>query len=155
RELKIDDRVLVKAPMGSCVFKDEGKKIAFLIGGIGITPVISIIEYITMNKIKSDVLLLYSNRFEEEIAFKKELDYWQAANPDIKICYLVSDGEPKDKACLHGRIDQGLLKNKASDLAQRTVFIFGPPKMVEAMQGLTQEAGCAKENIRIEKFIGY
>ena len=46
RSLKINVQVLLKAPLGSCVFKEEYRKIAFLIGGIGITPVISILEYI-------------------------------------------------------------------------------------------------------------
>ena len=46
KNLKIGDEVLIRAPLGSCVFKDDYKKIGFLIGGIGITPVISILDYI-------------------------------------------------------------------------------------------------------------
>ena len=56
------------------------EKIAFLIGGIGITPVISIIEHICDKKLSTDVALLYSNRNEDEIAFKKELHNWQSQN---------------------------------------------------------------------------
>jgi ferredoxin-NADP reductase len=40
-------------------------------------------------------------------------------------------------------------------LSQRTVFIFGPPKMVEAMHNLAIELGCSNEKIKVENFIGY
>ena len=56
--LKPGDSVLARAPFGNCIFKDEYKKIGFLIGGIGITPVICILEYINDKKLPTDVLLL-------------------------------------------------------------------------------------------------
>jgi ferredoxin-NADP reductase len=155
RDLKPEDEVLLKAPLGACVFKEEYKRIAFLIGGIGITPVISIVEYIIGNNLATDVLLIYSNRLEEEIAFKKELDYWQALNNKIKVRYIITEHQPKDKSCIFGRIDKELLLREALDLKERIVFIFGPPKMVEAMSTLSLELRCSKENIKTENFIGY
>lgn len=153
--LKPNDEVLVKIPLGSCIFKDEYKRIGFLIGGIGITPVISIIEYIIDKKLDTELFLFYSNRTEDDIAFKKELDHWQALNKNIKIFYTVTECLPKDKTCLFGHIDKKLLQEKARNLAQTIIYIFGPPKMVEAMTNLAMETACKKENIRTEKFIGY
>lgn len=155
RNLKIQDQVLLKLPLGGCVFKEDYKKIAFLIGGIGITPVISIVEYIIDKKLDTSVLLFYSNRIEAEIAFKKELDAWQEANRNIKVFYAITDCQPKDQRCIFGRISKELLLEKIKDLNERIFFIFGPPKMVEAMNVMCLEAGCQKENIRIENFIGY
>lgn len=155
RALKINDQVLLKAPFGNCVFQDSYEKIAFLIGGIGITPVISILGYIIDKKLGTDVKLFYSNRTEDDIAFKKELDAWQAINNKIKIFYTVTECPPNNSSCIFGRIDKDLLINTLSDYRERIIFIFGPPKMVEAMQALCLEAGCLKENIKIEQFIGY
>ncbi|MFA5410777.1 MAG: FAD-dependent oxidoreductase [Candidatus Omnitrophota bacterium] len=155
KNLKIDDNVLCKAPLGSCVFRESYEKIGFLIGGIGITPVIAIIEYIIDKKLPTDVSLLYSNRDEPEIAFKKELDYWQAINKKIKVFYTVTDCEPKDKNCLFGRIDKEMFLAKVEDTGERAFFIFGPPRMVEAMAALCLQVGCKEENIRKESFIGY
>lgn len=149
------DEVLFKTPLGNCVFKNNYKKIGFLIGGIGITPVISIIGYIIDNNLNTDICLAYSNRTEEDIAFKKELDYWQKINKNIKVYYLVSDCRPKDSSCVFGRIDLDFLKSGYCDSKDRIFFIFGPPKMVEAMGGLCLEIGCNKENIKTENFIGY
>lgn len=155
KELKEGDSISLKGPMGNCVFKEEYKKIGFLIGGIGITPVISIIEYIAEKKIDTNVVLFYSNRTEEEIAFRSELDKWQKENSNIKVVYTVTDCQPKDKSCVQGRISKNLLLDKAKDLNERVVFVFGPPKMVEAMKNLSLELGCKEENLKTESFIGY
>ncbi len=154
-KLEIDDEVLFKTPLGSCAFQDDYKKIAFLIGGIGITPVISIIEYIMDKKLDIDVCLVYSNRSEEEIAFKNELDRWQSNNKNIKVSYVVTDCPPREAACIFGRIDEGLLRRLMCDMDQRLIFIFGPPKMVESMNSLCLGMGCSKEKIKTEQFIGY
>lgn len=153
--LKINDQVLLKLPMGDCVFKEEYRNIGFLIGGIGITPVISIMEYIVDKKLATDVYLFYSNRTDQDIAFKKELDYWQALNKMLKIYYIVTSCQPEDKTCLFGLIDKNLLLEKVCNITQRTWFIYGPPQMVEAMCNISLELDCKRENIKTERFIGY
>ena len=155
KNLKIGDELLLKAPLGNCVFNPEYEKIGFLIGGIGITPVISIIGYIVDEKLNTDAILLYSNRREEDIAFKGELDHWRSVNYNIKVIYTVTDCPPKDSRCIFGRINKELISQNAPDFRERIFFIFGPPKMVNAMNNLCLELGCPKENIKTESFIGY
>ncbi|MFH1768481.1 MAG: FAD-dependent oxidoreductase [Candidatus Omnitrophota bacterium] len=154
-ELKEGDLVLVKGPMGSCVFKEDYSKIAFLIGGIGITPVISILEHIVDKQLPSDVVLLYSNRSEEETAFKSELDALSKRNQEIKVNYIVTSCEPKNKDCLFGKIDRDNVLVHVVDYKRRIFFIFGPPVMVAAMQRICVEIGCIKEMVKTENFIGY
>ncbi len=153
--LKQGDEVLLRAPLGSCIFREEYKKIAFLIGGIGVTPVISIVEYITEKNTGTDAALFYSNRNESEIAFKAELDRWQAINPGLKIVYSITDCQPKDTSCIYGRIDKNMIQDRLADIEKRHVFIFGPPKMVEAMSNLCAGLGCLEDNIKTESFVGY
>ncbi len=154
KNLRIGDTVLFKGPLGKCIFKDEDKQIAFLIGGIGITPVISIIEYIIDKKLDTEVVLLYSNR-SEDIAFRRELDDWQRRNNKIKVLYLVSDCQPEDKSCLFGRISKDLITEKIDNWPERKVYIFGPPVMVEGLRGVCLGLGCRPQSLMIEKFIGY
>ena|SRR3989338_8290699 len=153
--LKPGEKILIKIPMGNCVFLDEYKKIAFLIGGIGITPVISIIEYIIEKKLDTDLDLFYSNRTDNDIAFKNELDYWQSINKNIRVYYTVTDCAPVDRSCLYGLINKDLLTTRACDIGGRMLYIYGPPKMVEAMQALSLEVGCSPDNLKTESFIGY
>tara|TARA_B100000315_G_C14566337_1_gene583136 strand:- start:10 stop:720 length:711 start_codon:yes stop_codon:yes gene_type:complete len=152
--LKSGVEVLFKSPLGNCIFKDEYKKIAFLIGGIGITPVISIIEYIVDKKINTDVIVLYSNK-TEDIAFREELDYWQSTCSNIKVIYAVTECRPKDVNCIAGSITKDLLLKVIDDWRQRVFFIFGPPNMIGAMNNLCSEAGCDRELVKVETFTGY
>ena len=154
-KLKIGDRVLVKAPMGNCAFKDEYTKIGFLVGGIGITPAISILEYIMSKNLDTNVCLLYSNRTEEDIAFKAEIDSWSQQNSSINPVYIVTNCVPKDPKCFFGTIDQQFLRDNVCDPEQRIFFIFGAPAMVTKMKNICLDIGCIEDMVKVENFIGY
>ncbi|MDD4955423.1 MAG: FAD-dependent oxidoreductase [Candidatus Omnitrophica bacterium] len=153
--LNAGDEILLQAPLGNVVFRDEMQSVVFLIGGIGITPVISILEYICDKRLKTNALVLYSNRTEEDIAFRDELNALCGINENIKLIYTVTDCSPKDDVCVFGFIDKGLIEAKAIELISRKVFIYGPPGMVTAMKGLCFDLGCKKEDVQVENFIGY
>lgn len=153
--LNIDDAVFFQGPMGRCVFTQEYEKIGFLVGGIGITPVISVVEYIVDKNLNTDVVLFYSNRNPEETAFKEELDFWQKKKNNIKVIYIITDCAIQDSECIYGNINKDIVTEKAGDIKERSFFIFGPPKMVTAMENLCIDSGCRKEEIIIERFMGY
>ncbi|MCF7894778.1 MAG: FAD-dependent oxidoreductase [Candidatus Omnitrophica bacterium] len=149
------DRVFIQAPLGNCTFKDEYKKIAFLIGGIGITPVISIIEYIVGRKLNTNLVLFYSNRTDKEIAFKRELDNWQKNNQNVKIIYTITDFQPKDSKIKKGHIDEEMVSETIKNYEERIFFIYGPPGMVSSMVKLCSNIGCRSDRVKKERFIGY
>ncbi|MDD4013637.1 MAG: hypothetical protein PHW14_05555, partial [Candidatus Omnitrophica bacterium] len=155
RSLKPGDRVLLKGPLGNCVFDERYRKISFLIGGIGITPVISILEYVAQRGLDNDIVLLYSNRTEEEIAFRKELDRIAALSGNIKVKYIVTDCEPRDRSCSMGRIDGPAVEKAVQDIRERVVFVFGPPGMVDAIKKICLEMGVPSGNLKTENFVGY
>jgi len=153
KSLNIDDKLSFQGPLGQCTFSSKYKKISFLIGGIGITPVISIIEYIIDKKLDTDVVLLYSNR-NYEIPFKNELDEWEKAD-NIKVHYTVTDCEPKDDKCMYGLIDKEVVLKKVNDWPQRIFFVFGPQGMINTMKKICFDVGCEISNIKTEVFAGY
>ena len=154
RKLKEKDSIKIKAPFGNCVFEDKYEKIGFLIGGIGITPVISIIEYIIERNLNTDVVLFYSNRSEQEIAFREDLDQWNKKN-NIKIIYSITGCEPKDKTCMQGYIDKNMIDQTTGCDLDRIFYIFGPPAMVENMKSVCNDMGCRNTNVKTESFTGY
>ena len=150
------DPVLIKAPMGNCVFDINEKKIAFIVGGIGITPVISILEHIFINNIKKiDIAMLYSNRSIDDIAFKTELDNWNKQNDNFKLTYSVDKEPASDCNMLLGFIDDDKIIQCIPDYKDRTVFIYGPPVMVNSIKQCCLEIGCEQSNIKAENFTGY
>ena len=155
KDLRKGDAVWFRIPLGGCVFREEDKRIGFLAGGIGITPVVSILAHIIDKGLNNDVILYYSNRSEGDIAFKKEIDAWRGINGNFKVIYTVTDCKPKDPHCVFGRIEKKLLLEKTNDYSGRIIFIFGPPKMVDAMRAICSGVGCVPDNLRVEKFTGY
>ncbi|MFH1359753.1 MAG: FAD-dependent oxidoreductase [Candidatus Omnitrophota bacterium] len=154
-DLKKGDSVLFKAPLGNCVFENQFEKIGFLIGGIGITPVISILEYISDKHLATDACLIYANKNEKDIAFEKELDAWSRANNHIHLIYTIDQCDPASQKYCSGAISKEFLMEHGCDFSDRVVFISGPPGMVRAMKDICLDIGCIKERIRAESFIGY
>lgn len=155
KALQQGDAVLAKGPMGQCVFRQDYRKIGFLIGGIGITPVISIFEYIVKKNLKTEAVLLYSNLREDRIPFKKELDAWTRDHSNLRVVYTVVEQEPRDAGISYGRIDKEFLSKHLPRDPDIHVFIFGPPRMEKDMEDLCLEAGCSREKLHAEKFAGY
>ena len=155
KALKAGDSILMQGPMGNCIFKEEYEKIGFLIGGIGITPVISILEYILEKKLDTDIMLVYSSRNNAEIAFKSKLNGWEKENSKVQALYTVTDCQPDDGTCMQGQISKNMVGQKFQDMTERKIFIYGPPVMVQAMKDLCLESGCDKNEIIVENFLGY
>ncbi len=153
--LKKGDSILFKGPMGHCVLDQSSQKAAFLIGGIGITPVISILEHVADKKIKVDARLLYSNMTDEDMAFKEHLDAWAKDNENIKVVYTVVNRVANNCPCFVGMITKDFVISQVPDYQDRAFYLFGPPAMVNAMKAICQEIGCAMSKVKAENFLGY
>jgi ferredoxin-NADP reductase len=153
--LNIGDALKIKYPFGNFTFEGQYKRIAFLSGGIGITPIRSIIKYLVDKKSDTDVVLLYGNRTMKDIAFKDDFDAMQKQFSGLKVVHILSQ-EQAQGICRCGYIDCQVIKEEISDYAHRVFYLCGPPLMVECMQKiLLEELGLFRENIIIENFVGY
>lgn len=153
--LKIGDWARLRMPYGSFTFEGEYKKIAFLSGGIGITPIRSICRYAIDKKLDIDVVLLYGNRTMRDIVFKEDFEAMQKECPKLKVAHILSEGE-EGWAGKRGLITAGLIKEEIPDYPQRKFYVCGPPGMVEAMKKiLLNGLNVAGRNIITENFTGY
>ena len=65
------DTILATEVSGEFVLpRDKGRKLAFIAGGIGITPFRSMIKYMADAGERRDAVLVYSVRSEADIAFR-------------------------------------------------------------------------------------
>lgn len=145
----------IEYPFGKFTPDAAYKKIIFLIGGIGITPVRSICKYAADKNLGVDIALFYSNRTAEDIIFRKDFDLMQEQYPLLRILYLLSDC-PAKAGFISGRISAQVIKENAPDYPERKFFLCGPPAMVEAMKHILDCDLCLpKEHIITESFQGY
>lgn len=154
-QIKPGDTVKIQYPMGKFILSEPSSNIAFLSGGIGITPIRSIAKYVVDGNLGADMVLVYANRSVKDIVFKEDFDAMQKVYPKLKVAHVLCDPTPGFK-CIPGLINAQVIKNEVTDYAKRRFFLCGPPQMVEAMKKiLAEELNLPDENIVTENFQGY
>ncbi len=148
------DRLTIRGPFGSFTFTGEHDKVVFLSGGIGITPLRSMIRYATDKQLATSIIVLYSSRGREDILFEDEMESMKKENPHLRSVVTLTRPD-LDWAGLTGRIDQALIEREVPDWNDRVFFISGPSAMVDSMFALLTGMGVPEEQIRKEFFPGY
>jgi ferredoxin-NADP reductase len=145
-------------PWGELTLHDDTHVPAvFLTGGIGVTPVRSMVLQATRDKLAQKLVLFYSNRRPEDTAFLEELNHTQQTNPAFTLIATMT-GMEKSSAPWNsetGHIDKTMLTKFLGDLTLPIYYISGPPEMVSGMQKTLSDAGVKTSNIRAEEFSGY
>lgn len=153
--LKAGDQVIIQYPFGKFVLDESAARVAFLSGGIGITPIRSICKYAVDRNLGVDIVLVYSNQSVRDIVFKDDFEAMQKSYPLLRIVHVLCETEPGFK-CTVGLINGNLIKNEIPDYLQRKFYLCGPPQMVEAMRKMSaEELGVSGEKIIMENFQGY
>jgi ferredoxin-NADP reductase len=152
--LQPDDEVRVFGPIGDFVLH-ETRPAVLVAGGIGITPLKGMAEYAADKALPIPIRLVYSNRSEDEIVYRKELEALEAENAHFRMLNTltrVTEGGWEGKT---GRIDQRLLKEAARELPGPVYYVSGTPSMVVGTLRLLRELGIPDSNLEVEAFRGY
>jgi ring-1,2-phenylacetyl-CoA epoxidase subunit PaaE len=124
--------------------------------GSGITPILSIIKTTLLAEPQSRFTLFYGNRASSSVLFREELSELKDVYMErLKIAYVMSR-EQQDIDLFNGRITG----EKCADFLRHWIrlddidvaFICGPEDMMHGVSKALQDAGMAKERIRIELF---
>lgn len=155
--LKANDRMVAGSLDGDFVLPvGSDKKMVFIAGGIGVTPFRSMIKYMTDTNDKRPVILFYSIKSPEEIAYK---DIFEEAEKNIglKVVYVVSDKEkvPQDWRGEVGFITTEMLQKYVPDYARCDFYMSGPNAMVESYKKLISGMGVISKNIHTDYFPGF
>jgi len=155
--LAAGDVVRVQYPFGRFTLEHNktGGKVAFLSGGIGITPLRSIAKFAVDKNLGLDMVLLYANRSLRDVVFREDFEAMQKAYAQLKVSHVLCEAAP-NFTCTVGLINSTVIKQEIPDYAQRSFFLCGPPGMVEAMKKiLTDELSLPSSQVITENFAGY
>lgn len=158
KTMDIGTEVTLDAPYGSFTLQNNTLIPAvFLSGGIGITPVRSIILQATHDKTAHKIFLFYANKTPKDAAFLDELTEAQKRNPNYTFVGSMTDVEGSAKEW-HGETGffiKEMLQKYIGDLMLPVYYISGPATMVTAIRKMLNESGVDDDNIRTEEFSGY
>jgi predicted ferric reductase len=139
RKLPAGAYVVAEGPFG--VFTSDAKrreKTLLIAGGIGITPIRALLD-----ELEGDVVVLYRVLKREDAIFEDELGQVSAR---VEIVAGHHDREGKDL------LSPSHLLELVPDIAERDVFISGPPGMVNVIEKNVRSAGVPRRHVHSERF---
>ena len=131
---------------------DAKKKLAFLAGGIGITPFRSMLQYLIDEGEARPIVVLYGCEDQDDIAYGDVLDAAER-KLGIRTVYAVARGARRGQ--YPGYIDARLVKAAIPDYRERIFYISGPQAMVKAMRHTLTEMGVHRSRIKTDFFPGF
>mgnify|MGYP001601367190 CR=1 FL=1 len=156
KELPLGSRFRVKGPLGSFTLHNDAQKPAiFLAGGIGITPMRSIVAWATEERLPPHLYLLYSNPTPEATAFLDDFERFAVSNTRFMFMPTVTDSDDASWRYERGRIGGEMIRKYVPDVVGSIYYVAGPPAMVEAMREVLDGLGVDSDNVKSEEFGGY
>ncbi len=141
-------------PSGKFTFiESEADSIVLIAGGVGVTPMMSVIRYLTDRSWKNDIFFFYSCKNKSSVIFREEIEYLEKRYPNLHVCIILDEpGANPKKSYLSGRITKEILTERVPEIAMRRVHICGPTPMIDQVKQMLDELKVPKENVRIEIF---
>lgn len=154
--MKPGDTIVASQLAGDFILpKDKHKKLAFIAGGVGITPFRSMIKYLTDTNDTRDAVLYYSVRTLDEAGFKPLFDE-ATQKIGLKAVYAVTVTDDKTPSwCAPGFVDEKLIASQTPDYKERTFYISGPHVMVDATLKTLTKMGVPRTQIHTDFFPGF
>ena len=139
-KLKEGDQIKISDPMGDFVLpKNKNQKLLFVAGGIGITPYMAMLKYMSLETDKRNAKLIWKlNSIKDRFTIPSKPDFIEEI--------VVVD---KDKFNPKYLFEE--FKKTESD----RIYIAGPEPMVEALNNGLIELGLDKRVINTDFFPGY
>lgn len=155
-DFKEGSEILVGSIAGDFVLpRDKKKKLVFIAGGIGVTPFRSMIKSLIDTHEVRDIVLIYSNKSEEEIAYREFFDEAARAGVGLRVVYTLTDNVPSTWSGERGMIDGAMIRRIVPDYRERTFYISGPQVMVQSFKKMLHTMGISRWRIKADYFPGF
>lgn len=143
----------ITAPSGKFTFTEhDADSIVLIAGGVGVTPFMSAIRYLTDHSWKKDIFLLFSCKNESSIIFREEIGYLQKRYPNLHVKFVLSRPDQPNDAFVSGHITKEMITDFVPEIKTRRIHICGPEPMMDAVRQMLNELEVPKENVKVELF---
>jgi predicted ferric reductase len=144
-------RVYIDGPYGAFTIGHPADMHVLIAGGVGITPMMSMLRTLADRGDKRPALLLYGSKDRDSITFREELDALRS-RLDLKVVHVLEkpeDGWPGER----GYIDAAVLKRHLpAPYAEHEYFICGPDVMMDAIEKALGELGVPMSKYHSERY---
>jgi ferredoxin-NADP reductase len=150
--LKPGSSVSLGRPAGRFVYPtDDDRPLALIAGGIGITPLLSMLRHAVSSDPTRPVTLLYSARSEHEVAFLSDLRAIAERHPQVRLAITLTQpcGETRWRV---GRVNASLVRQYVADPGHTIFCLCGPTAMVADLGAALRDLGVDPDDLRSEQF---
>ncbi|MBX9841488.1 MAG: 2Fe-2S iron-sulfur cluster binding domain-containing protein [Xanthobacteraceae bacterium] len=152
-KIKVGDLLDVTAPSGVFTFEgSEAESVVLIGGGVGITPLMAAIRYLTDTTWPGDIYLVYGARTSADFIFRDELEYLQRHHANLHMAATMTRAAGTSWVGPEGPITKEFLAQVVPNIAQRRVHLCGPPGMMAAMRKCLADLGVPDAQIKTEAF---
>ena len=152
--LRPGDRIGVSGPFGIFTLeKIHHAALIMLAGGIGIVPLLSMIQSAALNHLQNPITLFYCNHVARDIAYYDELELLKTQHAQIAMHFLVSaPSRAPQKDVSQGRISWEFMKERVPLKEDALYYICGSERFMEHTLGFLLKNGGSKKSIKKEVF---
>ena len=134
----------------------DGKHVAGIAAGSGITPLMAVATSVLENSPTSLFTLVYTNRSQTDVMFADDLADLKDRFPTRLTLHPVLSREQRAAPVLSGRIDEPKLRTILERLLPpQTVdewFLCGPIELVQMCRDVLEDCGVDRAHVRFELF---
>ena len=155
KNLQAGEKVYLDGPMGSFSVDrhPHAKEFVFIAGGIGITPMISMLRTLADRKDERKLTLIYANKDWDQVTFRGETEELKS-KLNLRNFYVL-ENPPENWQGEIGFVNQDILLKCLPDFYQRNkmeIFICGPDPMMNAVEKTLDNLGVWSGDFHSERF---
>lgn len=151
--VQVGDPVEASGPYGHFTFRGhEAPSVIMIAGGVGITPLMSSIRYLTDQSWNGRIDLIYACAKLDAIIFREELDYLARRHPNLHVTIALSDEPSSGWTGARGYVTSELLA-RVPDIRSRRIHLCGPAVMMDAVKKALGDLGVPGDSIKTELFL--
>jgi predicted ferric reductase len=152
KHVKPGTRVYLDGPYGQfSIDRHPGVGYVFIAGGVGITPIMSMIRTLADRQDPHPVLLVYANKTWDAITFREELEELKG-RMDLEVVHVLEQ-PPEGWEGPTGYVTKDLLeKHLPADRERPQYFVCGPDPMMDAVEGALAELHVPLLRVHSERY---
>ena len=157
-KMREGDLLSISGPAGRFVFTgDQQERVLLIAGGVGLTPVMSILRTLCAVRWPGQIDLVVSAKTEADLIFRTEIEQLREENNSLQVhTTLTQCGAADSWSGGRGRISAELLQSclPSSAVSTTPVFLCGPTEMTRVVREQLASLGVPEQCLHVESFGG-